>query len=195
MSRVAYFRVSTADQLIDAQRAKMEGPFDREFVDNAVSGSTMAQSRPGFSAMLQYVREGDTLYLYAVDRLGRDAIDIQTNVRELLEKGVTLHVRGLGPIGRGVGELIIAVLAQIAEMERQRIFERTQAGRAAAMRSIAAMGRTHRGKESLGRPQACDPTEVRQWRQENNASIAVTCRQFGISPSTVKRYCRTSKGK
>lgn len=87
MSRVAYFRVSTADQLIDAQRAKMEGPFDREFVDNAVSGSTMAQSRPGFSAMLQYVREGDTLYLYAVDRLGRDAIDIQTNVRELLEKG------------------------------------------------------------------------------------------------------------
>jgi putative DNA-invertase from lambdoid prophage Rac len=178
VSRVAYFRVSTADQLIDAQRAKMEGPFDREFVDNAVSGSTMAQSRPGFSAMLQYVREGDTLYLYAVDRLGRDAIDIQTNVRELLEKGVTLHVRGLGPIGRGVGELIIAVLAQIAEMERQRIFERTQAG-----------------KESLGRPQACDPTEVRQWRQENNASIAVTCRQFGISPSTVKRYCRTSKGK
>jgi putative DNA-invertase from lambdoid prophage Rac len=190
VSRVAYFRVSTADQSIDAQRAAMDGPFDREFVDQAVSGATMAESRPGFSEMLRYVRDGDTLYIYAVDRLGRDAIDIQKNVRALLQKGVALHVRGLGLIGQGVGELIIAVLAQIAEMERQRIAERTRAGRDVAKISLMENGRTHRGKASLGRPPIADFAEVRAWREANNASISVTCRQFGISPSTVKRYCR-----
>lgn len=174
---------------MDAQRAMMDGPFDREFLDHAISGSTMAQQRAGFCAMLEYVREGDTLYVYAVDRLGRDAIDVQTNVRALLSKGVILHVRGLGPIGRGVGELIIAVLAQMAAMERDRIRERTDAGRRAAIRSLQQFGKTHRGKESLGRPRACDPVELREWRATNNASVAITSRHFGISASTVKRYC------
>lgn len=49
-------------------------------------------------------------------------------VHRLLEMGVTLDVHGLGPIGRGVSELIVAVLAQIADMERMRIKERCDSG-------------------------------------------------------------------
>ncbi len=73
------------------------------------------------------------------------------------------------PIGRGVGELIVAVLAQMADMERQRIKERCDAGRVAARSSLETTGKTHRGKLSLGRPKVADATEVVAWRK--NASL------------------------
>lgn len=188
MSRIAYYRVSTDGQSVDAQRSALNGPFDREFADHGVSGKVPAGHRPGFREMLAYVREGDTLHVFAIDRLGRDAIDIQHTVRLLLDKGVALEVRGLGPIARGVGELIVAVLAQIAQMERDAIRERTEAGRALARASLDATGLTHRGKKSLGRQMACDPADVRKWRAENGASLSATARRFGVSITTVKRY-------
>jgi putative DNA-invertase from lambdoid prophage Rac len=110
-------------------------------------------------------------------------------VRRLLEMGVMLEVRGLGTIGRGVGELIVAVLAQIADMERQRIRERCESGREAARAALRATGRTHKGKLSLGRPKAADAREVVKWRRENAASIRQTCERFGLSKATVARYC------
>ncbi len=189
MSRIAYYRVSTGDQSIDAQRHALGGGFDREFIDEGVSGATMAAERKGFGALLSYVREGDTLYVYALDRLGRDALDVQATVRRLLERGVTLDVRGLGPIGRGVGELIVAVLAQMADMERQRIKERCDAGRNAARASLMATGRTHRGKVSMGRPKAHDASTVAAWRKDNAATVRQTMEHFGISKATVARYC------
>lgn len=189
MSRLAYYRVSTSDQSIDAQRQALGGSFDKEFSDHGVSGGVMAVDRPGFASLLSYAREGDTVCIYAIDRLGRDALDVQATVRDLMAKGVTVDVRGLGPIGKGVGELIVAVLAQVADMERQRIKERCDAGRAAARASLAATGKTHRGKVSLGRPMANDPAAVLAWRKDNAASIAVTARHFNLSAATVKRYC------
>lgn len=189
MSRISYYRVSTGDQSIEAQRQALGGGFDREFDDTGVSGATPAAQRKGFGALLSYIREGDTLHVYSIDRLGRDALDVQTVIRTLLDKGVTVDVRGLGAIGRGVGELIVAVLAQIADMERQRIKERCDAGRVAAKASLAATGMTHRGKRSLGRPVAADRSEVAKWRKANAASISATAAQFGLSTATVKRYC------
>lgn len=189
MSRILYCRVSTADQSVEAQRVALGGGFDREFIDSGVSGATPASDRPGFAALLDYVREGDTLYLCAIDRLGRDALDVQSTIRRLLAKGVTVDVRGLGIIGKGVGELIVAVLAQIADMERQRIKERCDAGREAAKASLLATGKTHRGKASLGRPMAGDRASVQSWRASNGASIAKTAAHFGMSIATVKRYC------
>lgn len=189
MHRIAYYRVSTGDQSIESQRLALGGDFDQEFSDEGVSGGTLADKRPGFADLLSKVRSGDTLHVYAVDRLGRDALDVQATVRRLIDMGVTVDVHGLGPIDRGgVGELILAVLAQVADMERQRIKERTQAGRDTARAYLRDTGRTHRGKESLGRPMAQDAAAVVSWRKENGASIAQTARHFGLSPATVKRY-------
>jgi putative DNA-invertase from lambdoid prophage Rac len=182
MSRISYYRVSTGDQSVEAQRQALGGSFDREFED-------VAATRPGFSKLLTYIREGDTLFIYSIDRLGRDALDVQAMVRRLLDMGVTLDVKGLGSIGRGVGELIVAVLAQIADMERQRIRERCESGREAARDALRATGRTHRGKVSLGRPKAADASAVAAWRRSNGASIRQTCEQFGLSKATVTRYC------
>jgi putative DNA-invertase from lambdoid prophage Rac len=189
MARVAYYRVSGKDQSVEAQRQALGGSFDREFVDEGVSGSTIAAQRPAFSALLSYVREGDEIHVFALDRIGRDALDVQVTVRALLTKDVRIEIRGIGPIARGVGEIVVAVLAQIADLERQRIVERCESGRQAARVSLAATGRTHRGKVSLGRPVAADAEVVRAWRQQKGASITVTAAHFDIGPSTVKRYC------
>jgi putative DNA-invertase from lambdoid prophage Rac len=194
MSRISYLRVSTGDQSVEAQRKALGGSFDKEFVDEGVSGATLAADRPGFGELLSYVRDGDTVCIAAIDRLGRDALDVQSTVRSLITKGVTVDVLGLGPIGRGVGELIVAVLAQMADMERNRIKERCDAGRNAARASLAATGRTHRGKVSLGRPFAADSVEVAHWRRENRASISATAARFGLSLATVKRYCAGPAG-
>jgi putative DNA-invertase from lambdoid prophage Rac len=194
MSHILYTRVSSLSQSSQAQRQAMSQgvSFDKEFTDEGVSGAVVAANRPGFSALLGYVREGDTVHVYAVDRLGRDAIDVQTTIKALLAKGVQVNVRGLGLIGKGIGELIVAVLAQIAEMERERIRERTANGRDVAKASLAATGKTHRGAASLGRPVLAEASAVRAWRTENKASISTTAKQFNLSSSTVKRYCVTT---
>ena len=189
MSKIAYYRVSTTDQSVESQRMALGGNFSKEFTDEGVSGSVLAADRPGFSSLLNYVREGDEVHVYAVDRLGRDALDVQATVRRLLERGVAVEVHGLGRIGKGVGELILAVLAQVADMERQRIIERTSQGRETARQSLATTGLTHRGKKSLGRPAKADAATVKTWRATNGASIAQTASHFGLSPATVKRCC------
>ena len=51
MSRIAYYRVSTGGQSIEAQRQTLTGPFDKEFADEGVSGATMAADRPGFASL------------------------------------------------------------------------------------------------------------------------------------------------
>src|SRR5579875_1162778 len=112
--RLAYYRISTNDQSIEAQRHAMGGGFDREYADENVSGGVRAAERLGFAKLLEQVRAGDSLHVFAVDRLGRDAIDVQTNVKALLEMGVVIDIYGLGPIARGVGEIIVAVLSQVA---------------------------------------------------------------------------------
>lgn len=194
MANICYFRVSTQDQSIDAQHHQLIKVFnvliDKTFSDVGISGSTLASSRSGFKALLDYIREGDSLYVYALDRLGRDAIDVQQTVKVLLDKGVVLHVNGLGVVGAGAGQIVVAVLAQVAELERNRILERTEAGRQVAKASLLNTGRTHRGKTSLGRPKSVDHSEVRSWRLQHKASISQTATHFKISTATVARACK-----
>ncbi|MFN7399022.1 MAG: recombinase family protein [Sandaracinobacter sp.] len=186
--RIAYYRVSTGDQSIEAQREALGGRFDQEFADEGISGATLAADRPGFAKLLASIRRGDELHVYAIDRLGRDAIDVQATVRTLLQRGVTMHIRGVGPVGEGVGEVVVAVLAQMAAIERRTIKERCDTGRAAARAALLATGKTHKGKHGLGRKPLEVGPEIAEWRRANGASIAQTAAHFGISPASVKRY-------
>lgn len=192
MQRIAYYRVSTTDQAIDSQRHAMGGDFTMEFEDTGVSGATPALERPGFAAMLAAIKamkRKPELCVYAVDRLGRDSIDVQTTVRDLRAMGVRVNIHGLGVIEGDTGELLLTLLAQFAQMERNRIRARADAGRGVARESLAATGLTHKGKVSLGRPVAQDAAQVAAWRLEQGASIATTAAHWGLSTATVKRYC------
>lgn len=192
MNHVAYFRVSTSDQSIESQRStllkSLDLPkFDKEFSDVGISGSTLANSRKGFSEMKAYLRKGDTLYVYSIDRLGRDSIDIQTVIRDLLQDGINVFVVGLGLLSKGAGEIVIAVLAQIAQLERTKINERTSAGRKVAKETFLRTGKTHKGKTSLGRPKTINCEVVMKWKESNKASIAGTASHFGCSTASIKR--------
>lgn len=186
----AYFRVSTNSQTIEAQRQAIGSNFDAEFIDSGISGSVMAKDRKGLSELMLVARAGDLVSCYAIDRLGRDSIDVQLTVKQLLEKGVELDIHGIGRIHGDIGKMIVALLAQVAEMERSKIRERTAAGRAVAKASFEATGKTHKGKIRLGRPEAANQVQVKAWRELNSASISQTARQFKISEATVKNYCK-----
>lgn len=196
MANICYYRCSTRDQSIESQRhtlARIVTPtIDREYDDTGVSGATIAVKRPGFARLLDFMREGDTVYVTAIDRLGRDSIDIQQTYRDYFkERGVRLYVDGLGFIEGEMGELLLSLLSQFAQMERNRLIERTANGRSAAREALALTGKTHRGKTSLGRPPQHDGEAVVAWRKANDASIKETADHFSISISSVKRFART----
>lgn len=195
MANLAYYRCSSLDSSVEAQRHVLPGPFEREFLDEGVSGIISAANRSGFASMLSYMREGDTVHVCAIDRLGRDSIDIQTVYRDHFKaKGVRLYVAGLGYIEGEMGEIVFALMAQFAQMERNRIVTRTNAGKARAREALASTGKTHNGKSTMGgRPRLYDPAIVRAWRQEHDASISMTAAHFKISTASVKAYCRAEK--
>ncbi|CAM5796342.1 recombinase family protein [Rhizobacter fulvus] len=209
MNTVYYLRVSTKDQSIESQRTALgitdaTDP-DTVFMDEGVSGAIDALDRPGFGDCARYCRRGDVLKVTALDRLGRNAIDVQQTFAMLIGKGVIVNVHGLGVIDGAFGTLLVTILSGVAQMERQRIIDRTEAGRETAKRHLAEHGKTHRGKASLGRPvgivggwadqapRYVDPVKVVAWRTENKASISRTSIEFGISRSTVKRYCQPAR--
>src|SRR5512143_1339107 len=91
-SIIADVRGSTDDQTTESQRHAIEGRYkvSRWFTDEAVSGVTKAKDRPGLNALLGYVREGDTVIVSAIDRLGRNTIDVLETVEYLKTKKVSV---------------------------------------------------------------------------------------------------------
>lgn len=183
MAHIAYYRVSTKDQSIEAQRHAMARggiAFNKEFKDEGISGTVPAKERPGFAQLLAYVREGDTVHVYAIDRLGRDALDVQATVRGLIDKNVVVDVYRIGPIQGDAGKVVLAVLAQLGEIEKARIAERTSAGREKAKADGTHMGRP----PSIEGEQAA--RALLALRAEG-ATVAGVAQQFGISRQALLR--------
>lgn len=194
MTTVYYLRVSTKDQSVESQRQALGIPSDADprtvFIDEGVSGAVDALARPGFAACVAYLRHGDVLRVAALDRLGRNAIDVQQTFGKLIGEGVIVDVLGMGVVAGDVGKLLVTILSGVAQLERARIAQRTEAGRQAAKASLAGPTKlTHRGKTSLGRPFSTDPAAIKAWREANGESQKNTADQFGVSLATVKRAC------
>lgn len=185
MSTFAYSRVSTHDQSVDGQRHQIEKAgyaIDYWHYDAGVSGTVKALERPGFSECFNQIREGETLVVPAVDRLGRDTVDVLTTVRALQGRGVrVVSVREGFDLSTPMGKAMLTMLAAVAELERDNIKSRQLAG----IERARAEGR------NLGRPASIDKSLVKQWRTDNDASIKQTAEHFGISPASVKNACRS----
>ncbi|KTT66123.1 resolvase [Pseudomonas oryzihabitans] len=180
---VAYLRVSSGDQSTSTQRAAIEQRFkvDRWFADEATSGAIKAKARKGMGELLSYARQGDTVVVYAIDRLGRDTIDVLETVTALKEKGAAVvSLREGFDMSTPIGEMMLTMLAAMAKLERANIKDRQMAG----IQRAKAEGK------NLGREKVIDDQQVARWRKENNASISATAEHFGISSASVKRACR-----
>lgn len=185
---VGYARISTHDQTFDLQidAFKKIGCF--EIYSDTASGAS--DSRQGLDKALGFVRAGDSLVVWRLDRLGR-------SLKHLIETVTLLEQRGIGfkSITENIdttssgGKLIFHVFGALAEFERDLIRERTKAG------LEAARARGRRG----GRPRASalDTDKKVAMAQalynDKHNSIADICRTLRVSPATLYRYVSTKK--
>lgn len=141
--RIGYARISTPEQKLLLQTdALTKAGCERSFSDVA---SGAKDDRPGLRAALGYLRPGDILVVWKLDRLGR-------SLKHLLEAVNALHERGIGFLSlqenidttTSGGKLVFHIFGALAEFERDLIRERTQAGLRAAWARGRKGGRPHK---------------------------------------------------
>lgn len=170
---------TTENQRLELEQAGYQIEADYWYADDGVSGKVAANQRPAFKQMLTQIRKGETLVVSKLDRLGRDAIDILQTVRQLGERGIKVIVHQLGntDLTSPAGKLLLSMLAAVAEMERDLLIERTQAG----LQRAKAEGKT------LGRPSKTTPEQRAEIRGRLGAgeTVSALARLYGISRANI----------
>lgn len=191
MATFGYGRVSTGTQTTDNQRLEIEQAGyqiepDFWFVDEGISGKVSASQRPAFKAMLGQIRKGETLVVSKLDRLGRDAIDVLQTVRQISERGIRVVVLQLGntDLAAPAGKLLLSMLAAVAEMERDLLVERTQAGLARAKAEGKRLGRPSKTTQD-------ERTEIRR-RLATGESVSALARAYRVSRASINEVRKTT---
>jgi DNA invertase Pin-like site-specific DNA recombinase len=184
---IGYMRVSKADgsQVLDLQKDALlkAGANERHLYSDRASGKQ--DDRPGLAACLQALREGDTLTVWKLDRLGRSLRHLVNVVNDLTSRGIGLKV--LAGHGAAIdtttpaGKLVFGIFASLAEFERDLISERTRAGLASARA---------RGRKGGRRPKMTSArlrlAMAAMGKPETN--VGDLCRELGITRSTLYRH-------
>ncbi|QNJ91201.1 recombinase family protein [Mycolicibacterium fluoranthenivorans] len=179
-TRIGYTRVSTVAQTLDQQNEALAAAGVSKVFSDVMSGAR--DDRPGLAALMDYVRDGDTVVVWKLDRLGRNMLHILQTVRHLTDQGVTLvsvtdGIDSSTPAGR----MMIGVLGSLAEYERELIKERT-----ALKRNASRANGT-----KFGRPRKVDDFEhiatARRMRDDGH-TIKDIVKYLGVSRSTLYRY-------
>ena len=179
MALIGYARVSTAEQDTALQTdALRKAGCERIFEDTA---SGAKAERPGLTAALAYLRDGDVLAVWRLDRLGRSLPHLIDTIGELDVRGVGFRslTESIDTTTSG-GRLIFHVFGALGQFERDLIRERTHAGLAAARA---------RGRKG-GRPPALSPDQVKAARrmyEQNEMTVAKIGAVLGVSRATIYR--------
>ncbi len=180
--QLGYARVSTGhqslDQQLDALTAAGVDP-DRIHRDK-LSGTSTREQRPGLAALLDYARAGDAIVVVGIDRLGRNAAEVMTTIRELRDREIVLRSLREGiDTSNATGRMVAGVLASLAELELELGRER----RAAAREARRARG------QHVGRPKALDKSKsaLAQRMHRSGESASTIAHTLGVSRATVYR--------
>lgn len=177
--KIGYARVSTKDQEAHLQRdALTEVGCERIFEEKA---SGAQRDRPELKAALEYLRAGDVLVVWKLDRLARSLRQLIETVEDLQERGIGFVsiTEGIDTTSPG-GKLVFHVFGALAEFEREMIAERTKAGLKAAK---------DRGRK-LGRPAALSEDQIkmaRSMKASGDLSMPQIAKQLGVSRATLYR--------
>lgn len=191
MAVFGYGRVSTKEQTTENQRREIEAAgyaVEYWYADDGISGKVSAMQRPRFAQMLGQIRDGESLVVTKLDRLGRDAQDVGATIKMLAARRIEVIVLQLGKLDltSAAGKLMLTMLAAVAEMERDLLVERTQSGLARAK----AEGKT------LGRPVSTtlEQRSVMIKRHQAGESISALAKNFDISRASVMRIVKPMAG-
>src|SRR5271156_4217505 len=161
-TQLGYARVSTGHQTLDQQVDALTaaGVDSSRVYSDKLSGISTREQRPGLAALLDYAREGDAIVVVGIDRLGRNAAEVMTTIRELGERGIVLRSLREGiDTSNAAGRMVAGVLASLAELELELGKERRTAAREA---------RRTRGQH-IGRPKALDEKKAELARRMHNS--------------------------
>ena len=177
---VGYARVSTTDQTLDLQQDALEKIGCSKIFTDTASGAKA--ERPGLTDALAYVRAGDTLVVWRLDRLGRSLKHLIDTITDLNNRKIGFQslTENIDTTTSG-GKLIFHIFGALAEFERDIIRERTLAGLQAARA---------RGRKG-GRPKALTSKTVQMAQQlynDKTNSITDICKTLNISRATLYRY-------
>lgn len=178
--RVGYVRVSTVTQTLDQQNSALAAVGVTKMFSDTISGAK--DDRPGLAALLDYVREGDTVVVWKLDRLGRNTLHLLETVRALTDRGVTLISTTDGiDSSTAAGRMVIGVLASMAEFERELIKERTALKRAASQANGTKFGRPKK---------VPDPSHIATARRmkDDGHTARDIAKYLGVSRATLYRY-------
>lgn len=175
---IGYARVSTAEQNLDLQKDALDkAGCERIFTDH-ISGAKA--DRPGLTEAFNYVREGDTLVVWRLDRLGRSLKDLIEWVNNLNQKGIQLKsLTEMIDTNSPMGEFTFHLFGSLAQLERRWIQDRTMAGLAAARARGKIGGRPKKFSEN----QRAHALELHQKEIPIDKIIEIT----GISRTTLYR--------
>src|SRR5919109_200831 len=176
---IGYARVSTQDQTLNLQRDALEKIGCKKIFTDTASGAKA--ERNGLDEALEYVREGDTLVVWRLDRLGRSLKHLIETITELNNRkiGFKSITENIDTTTSG-GKLVFHIFGALAEFERDIIRERTQAG------LTAARARGRKG----GRPKSLTGKKTAHAQAlytAGTSSIADICQTLGISRATLYR--------
>lgn len=179
---LGYARVSTGHQSLDQQVDALTaaGVDSARVYTDKLSGTSTREQRPGLAALLDYAREGDVIVVVGIDRLGRNAAEVMTTIRELGERGIVLRSLREGiDTSNAAGRMVAGVLASLAELELELGRERRTAAREA---------RKARG-QAIGRPKALDAQKAALAQKMHAAGEPATtiASTLGVSRATVYR--------
>ena len=184
---IGYMRVSKTDgsQTMDLQRDALVAAGIEPAYIYEDCGSGRLDARPGLDAVIKALREGDTLVVWKLDRLGRSLRHLVNTMHDLTHRGIGLKVLA----GQGAtidtttptGKLVFGIFAALAEFERELIVERTRAGIAAARA---------RGRKG-GAPFKMTPAKLRRAMAamgKPETVVGKLCRELGITRQTLYRH-------
>jgi DNA invertase Pin-like site-specific DNA recombinase len=181
-TQLGYARVSTGHQSLDQQVDALTaaGVGTTRIYSDKLSGTSTREQRPGLAALIDYAREGDAIVVVGIDRLGRNAAEVMTTIRELGERKIVLRSLREGiDTSNATGRMVAGVLASLAELELELGRER---------RSAAREARRARG-QSIGRPRALDTPKaaLAQRMHASGESASTIAAALGVSRATVYR--------
>jgi DNA invertase Pin-like site-specific DNA recombinase len=181
-TQLGYARVITGHQSLDQQVDALAavGVHTARIYSDKLSGTSTREQRRGLVALLEYAREGDAIVVVGIDRLGRNAAEVMTTIRELGERNIVLRSLREGiDTSNATGRMVAGVLASLAELELELGRERRAAAREA---------RRVRGQH-IGRPKALDEKKaaLAQRMHASGESASAIATALGVSRATVYR--------
>jgi DNA invertase Pin-like site-specific DNA recombinase len=178
MRKIAYLRVSTAEQRPDRQIDGLRELCDELHIEKV---SAVAKRRPVYERVIRNLEPGDKLVVWDLDRAFRSSLDALSEIEKLRARGIELQIANLHiDTSTPAGIFVYTIMSALAEFERRMLSQRTKEGMAAARK---------RGKR-LGRPPKMSTPQLAAARlriEVNNETVKSVAKRYGVAPWTLSR--------